>query len=198
VDEQPSDVGRRVPPPVWEQVRDAPRPLSWWTEDESYGWGGWLLRWYGAFVLLTASGIGVYAVLASGNPLEVAFLLFFAPILAVLTAPAALLAWGLRWLWDRVAPARWRSGTLPAVVLSGVATVLSLLLLSLPAGWDRWLGEVRVVLDLVFLPALLLAAAIAGVLAERAVWPNRSEWWAAMVLGGLAFGAWVRLADAIV
>ena len=53
-------------------------------------------------------------------------------------------------------------------------------------------------LDLVLLPALLLAAAIAGVLAERAVWPNRSEWWASMVAGGLAFGAWVRLADAIV
>jgi hypothetical protein len=198
VDEQSSEADRHVPPPVWVQARDAPRPLSWWTEDESYGWGGWLLRWYGAFLLLVAGGLGVYAVLASGNPLEAAFLLLFAPILAMLIAPAALLAWGLRRLWDRVAPARWRTGTLPAVVLSGVATVLSLLLLSLPAGWDRWLGEVSVVIDGVFLPALLLAAAIAGAVAERAVWPNQSEWWAAMVLGSLAFGAWVRLADAVV
>lgn len=198
MDDPPGDVEPVAPQPIWEQVRDAPRPLSWWTEDESYGWGGWLLRWYGAFVLLEAGGFGVYAVLDSGNPLEVAFLLFFAPILALLSAPAALLACGLRWLWDRVAPARWRNGTLPIVVLSAVAVVLGLLVLALPAGWDRWVSELHIMLDLVLMPPLLLAAAIAGALAERAVWPNRSEWWAAMVVGWLAIGAWMRLADAIV
>jgi hypothetical protein len=183
--------------PVWVRAREAPRPLSWWTEDEAYGWGGWLLRWYGAFVLLVAGGFGVYAALASGNPLEAAFLLFFAPILAILAGPAALLAWGLRWLWHRLAPGRWRHASLPAALLGGVATVLSLLLLSALAGPERWLDEVSVTLDLVFLPALLLAAGIAGVLAERAVWPHRGEWWAAMVLGALATGSWIRLADAI-
>lgn len=59
-------------------------------------------------------------------------------------------------------------------------------------------GSRRAASAAVLLPALLLAAAIAGVLAERAVSPNRGEWWASMVVGGLAFGAWVRLADSIV
>jgi hypothetical protein len=197
VDGQPNDIDRDAPPPVWVRAREAPRPLSWWTEDGSYGWGGWLLRWYGTFLLLVASGLGVYAVLASGNLLEAAFLLFFAPLLAVLTGPAALLAWGLRWLWYRLGPGRWRRATLPAAVLGGVATILSLLGLSAIAGPERWLDEVSLTLDVVFLPALLLAAGIAGVVAERAVWPNRAEWWAVVVLGALAIGGWIRLADAI-
>jgi hypothetical protein len=184
--------------PVWARVPRADVAAELWSEPDVFqGWGHWLLRWYAAIVLVVGVGVGVYGAIEAGNPLQVAWPLVFLPLIGAFLGPTALLAWGLRWLWYRLAPRPWRTGSAAAVLLGALATILSVVVLATISSPERWLVETRSALDLVLAPAVALGGAVAGLLAERQVSARNGQWWLTVALTGLGIGVWLWFADAL-